>query len=153
MRVVIVGAGNVATVLGRLIRDNGHTIVQVVSRAADNAAILANELNCAFTDNSGVIDQSADLYLIAVTDTAMSQLDERYHLGDKLVAHTAGSVSKDALKNITNNYGVVSVTKPAQAEYGIATRYSFAYRWQYGCCFTNHPSVCCHHIFKCNDCG
>lgn len=107
MRVVIVGAGNVATVLGRLIRDNGHTIVQVVSRAADNAAVLANELNCAFTDNSGVIDQSADLYLIAVTDTAMSQLDERYHLGDKLVAHTAGSVSKDALKNITNNYGVL----------------------------------------------
>jgi predicted short-subunit dehydrogenase-like oxidoreductase (DUF2520 family) len=107
MKVVIVGAGNVATVLGRLIRDNGHTIVQVVSRAADNAAVLAKELNCAFTDNSGVIDQSADLYLIAVTDTAMGQLDERYHLGDKLVIHTAGSVSKEVLKNITNNYGVL----------------------------------------------
>lgn len=107
MKVVIVGAGNVATVLGRLIKDKGHTILQVVSRAADSAAILAKELNCAFTDNSDVIDQSADLYLVAVTDTAMSQLDERFHLGEKLVVHTAGSISKDVLQNITHNYGVL----------------------------------------------
>lgn len=107
MRGVIVGAGNVATVLGRLIKNAGHEILQVVSRDAFNAQILATELNCAFADNSGVIDKTADLYLIAVTDTAMSQLDETYHLGDKLVVHTAGSVSKDVLKNVTDNYGVL----------------------------------------------
>ncbi len=107
MKVVIVGAGNVATILGRLIKNKGHDILQIVSRAATNAEILAKELNCAFTDNIGVIDKSADLYLVALTDTAMSQLDERYHLGDKLVIHTAGSVSKEVLKNITNNYGVL----------------------------------------------
>ncbi|MBC7627569.1 Rossmann-like and DUF2520 domain-containing protein [Ferruginibacter sp.] len=107
MKVVIVGAGNVATVLGRLIKNNGHDILQIVSRTANNAAILAEELNCAFTDNSGVIDKSADLYLVALTDTAMGQLDDRYHLGDKLVIHTAGSVSKEVLKNITHHYGVL----------------------------------------------
>jgi len=107
MKIVIVGAGNVATVLGRLIKKAGHEILQVVSRNADNAAVLASELGCAFADNSGVIDKSADLYLIAVTDTAMSLLDETYHLGNKLVVHTAGSVSKDVLKNVTFNYGVL----------------------------------------------
>ncbi|MBC7510054.1 MAG: DUF2520 domain-containing protein [Ferruginibacter sp.] len=107
MKVVIVGAGNVATVLGRLIKKAGHQILQVVSRDAANAEILATELNCAFTDKSGIINKNADLYLIAVTDTAMSQLDERYHLGNKLVIHTAGAVSKEVLKNVTHNYGVL----------------------------------------------
>ena len=107
MRVVIVGAGNVATVLGRLIKKAGHDVLQVISRDATNAGILGTELDCAFADNSGVIDKTADLYLIAVTDSAMSQLDENYHLGNKLVVHTAGSVSKEVLKNITNNYGVL----------------------------------------------
>ena len=107
MKVVIVGAGNVATVLGRLIRQHGHQILQVVSRAAASAEILAKELDCSFTDDSSLVDKSADIYLIAVTDTAMAQLDERYSLGDKLVIHTAGSVSKDVLENITTNYGVL----------------------------------------------
>jgi predicted short-subunit dehydrogenase-like oxidoreductase (DUF2520 family) len=107
MRVVIIGAGNVATVLGRLIKKAGQEVLQVISQHATNAAVLATELNCAFADNSGVIDKTADLYLIAVTDTAISQLDETYHLGNKLVVHTAGSVSKEVLKNVTNNYGVL----------------------------------------------
>lgn len=107
MRVVIVGAGNVATVLGRLIKKAGHEVLQVVSRHSNNARILATELNCAFADNSGVVDKTADLYLIAVTDSAMGQLDDTYHLGNKLVVHTAGSVSKEVLKNVTHNYGVL----------------------------------------------
>ncbi len=107
MRIVIIGAGNVATVLGRLIKNAGHEILQVVSRDVYNAQVLATELNCAFAVNSSLIDKTAALFLIAVTDTAMSQLDETYSLGDKLVVHTAGSVSKDVLKNVTNNYGVL----------------------------------------------
>jgi predicted short-subunit dehydrogenase-like oxidoreductase (DUF2520 family) len=107
MNVVIVGAGNVATVLGRLIKKAGHEVLQVISRKAAGAEILASELGCAFADNSGVIDKSAELYLIAVTDSAMTQLDETYHLGNKLVVHTAGSVSKEVLKNVTYNYGVL----------------------------------------------
>jgi predicted short-subunit dehydrogenase-like oxidoreductase (DUF2520 family) len=107
MRVVIVGAGNVATVLGRLIKSAGHEILQVISRDGSGAWILAKELGCAFADNSGQIDQTADIYLMAVTDTAMAQLDETYHMGDKLVVHTAGAVPKEVLKTITNNYGVL----------------------------------------------
>lgn len=107
MRVVIIGAGNVATVLGGLIIKNGHKVVQVVSRNAANAQLLGNTLGCPFTEDSGIIDKTADLYLIAVTDNAMTELDERFNFGDRLVVHTAGAVSKDVLKNITTNYGVI----------------------------------------------
>ena len=37
MNVVIVGSGNVAAVLSKLIQRAGHKIVQVVSRNADHA--------------------------------------------------------------------------------------------------------------------
>ena len=42
MRVVIIGAGNVATVFGRLISAAGHTIIQVFSRSIETAQLLGN---------------------------------------------------------------------------------------------------------------
>lgn len=107
MRVVIIGAGNVATVLGRLIKKNGHHILQVLSRRAETAQTLATELSCAFAKEDDAIDTSADIYLIAVTDGYIKEISEKYRLGDKLVVHTAGSVSKEILKNTAANYGVL----------------------------------------------
>ena len=107
MRVVIIGAGNVATVLGRLIKKNGHDILQVVSKHIESAIILGIELNCAFGINYKEIDRTADIYLIAVADNALKELCEEYRLNNKLVVHTAGAVSKEILKNISNNYGVL----------------------------------------------
>ncbi len=107
MRIVIIGSGNVASVLGRLFKKNDHEIVQVVSRNAAHAEILANELNCSFTDYSGNIDTGADLYIVAVNDGALYDLNNSFKLGNKLIMHTAGSVSKDVLKDISVNYGVL----------------------------------------------
>ena len=107
MRIVIIGSGNVASVLGRLFIKNNHEVVQVVSRNKVHAKILADELKCPFTDNTGIIDTSAALYLVAVSDGALFDLNNNIHLGKKLILHTAGSVSKDVLKNISVNYGVL----------------------------------------------
>ena len=107
MRVVIIGAGNVATVLGRLLKKNGHDILQVISKHNESALILATELNCAFTINNNEIDRTADIYLIAAADNSLKELSEIYQLDNKLVVHTAGAVSKEILKNISTNYGVL----------------------------------------------
>ena len=107
MRIVIIGSGNVASVLGRLFKKNDHEIVQVISRNAAHAEVLANELNCSFTDYSGNIDTGADLYIVAVNDGALYDLNNSFKLGNKLIMHTAGSVSKDVLKDISVNYGVL----------------------------------------------
>jgi predicted short-subunit dehydrogenase-like oxidoreductase (DUF2520 family) len=105
MRVVIIGSGNVATVLGRLFKKNGHEIIQVMSRQQEHAKLLADELACAYTNYEGITDMSADLYLVAITDGVLFDLDKSFRLGNKLIVHTAGSVSKDVLKDISNNYG------------------------------------------------
>jgi predicted short-subunit dehydrogenase-like oxidoreductase (DUF2520 family) len=107
MRIVIIGSGNVASVLGRLCKKNGHEIIQVISRNAAHAQSLATELNCGFADYSGNIDKTAELYLVAVIDSALYELNNSIHLGNKMILHTAGSVPKDVLKDISVNYGVL----------------------------------------------
>ena len=54
MQIVIIGSGNVAAVLGRLCKQSGNTIVQIVSRNANHAKLLADEFNCSFTDYSEI---------------------------------------------------------------------------------------------------
>ena len=107
MRVVIVGAGNVATVFARLIVASGHEIIQVVSRTIASAQSLAIELGCSFSDNLSALDHTADIYILAITDHALQQIQGSIFLGDKLIVHTAGSVSKQVLSPISNQFGVI----------------------------------------------
>ena len=107
MRVLIIGAGNVATVLGRLIKAAGHDIVQVVSRSMNNAGVLATELGCSAAANFGEMKKDADLYIAAMSDAALNEIKENINLGDKVIVHTAGSISKDVLNAVSANYGVM----------------------------------------------
>jgi len=106
MKIAIIGSGNTATVLGRLMIKNEVEIVQVMSRNIEHAAVLASELNCRHSDYNGLPDVNADLYIIAVADTALTPHVEFIKYIGKPVAHTAGSVPKDVLKSISGQYGV-----------------------------------------------
>lgn len=107
MKIVITGSGNVATVLGRCFKKNNHQILQVISRNIEHASILAAELDCAAADLKDAVNTEADLYLFAVSDTALYDMAELFKLGDKLVVHTAGSVPMDILKDVSSNYAVL----------------------------------------------
>lgn len=107
MQIVIIGSGNVASVLGRLCKQKGHEIVQVVSRNEANAKLLADELNCGYAGYNEKLNQNAGLYIIAIADSALQELNKSINLDKKLILHTAGSVSKDVLKDISSNYGVL----------------------------------------------
>ena len=107
MQVTIIGSGNVATVLGRLLLQNGHQIVQVYSRNANHAAALANQLGAGVVTDLALLNTTADVYLLAVTDDALVTVAAELFLKDALVLHTAGSVSKEILKSVSSNYGVL----------------------------------------------
>jgi hypothetical protein len=107
MRVVMIGSGNVATIFSRLIKRSGHEVLQVVSRQLPHAKTLAAELNCDFTDNYDNIDKTADIYIVAISDDSLNKFDNPFNLKEKLIVHTAASVSKDILRNISTNYGVL----------------------------------------------
>jgi predicted short-subunit dehydrogenase-like oxidoreductase (DUF2520 family) len=107
MKIVIIGSGNVATVLARLCVKNNHQVIQVMSRHADNAKVLADELGCSYANYDGVTDMGADIYIVAISDSVLFSLNKSFNLGDKLIVHTAGSVSKEVLKEISANYGIL----------------------------------------------
>ncbi len=107
MKIVIIGSGNVATVMCRLLVKKGHTIIQVMSRSIDHARILANELDVNYSDLNGQPDESADMIILAVSDFVVMEGLPHLHFNNKLIVHTAGSVSKDLLKGLSVNYGVL----------------------------------------------
>src|SRR5664279_1794963 len=107
MKVVLVGSGNVAFVLGNLIQKSGHQIVQVVSRHLEHAQALASWNNA----DSALLTESqfapADIYIVALHDAALEHIERITGLKNKLVVHTAGSVSIDVLKSTSLTYGVL----------------------------------------------
>ncbi len=106
MDIVIIGSGNVATVLGRKFKAAGHNILQVYSRNASTASGLAYELNTESTNYKSMINKNADVYIVAVSDNAIHDATDDLKLRGKVVAHTAASVPKEILKDATDHYGV-----------------------------------------------
>jgi predicted short-subunit dehydrogenase-like oxidoreductase (DUF2520 family) len=108
MKIVIIGTGNVATVLGRKIVQCGHHIVQVAGRNAAHAQTLGALLDTPYNNNFYEIADNADVYIIAVSDTALAGIETWLPVKMKGIAvHTAGSVSKMVLKNVAGSYGVL----------------------------------------------
>ena len=106
MEIVLIGSGNVAAILGRKFWQAGHHILQVYSRNATAASALAYEWDTESTNFKTMVNLNADVYIIAVNDDSIADVADNLFLPGKVVAHTAASVSKDALRNITAHYGV-----------------------------------------------
>lgn len=106
MDIVIIGTGNVATVLGRKLLAGGHQIVQIFGRNAAAASALAYEFDSESTQYWSVINKDADVYLIAVADDALPEVAANFKVGKGTVVHTAASVSKNILNECATRYGV-----------------------------------------------
>jgi predicted short-subunit dehydrogenase-like oxidoreductase (DUF2520 family) len=119
MKIVIIGSGNVAAVLGRKFKAAGHEILQVLSRNARAASELAYEWDTESANYISLLNPQADVYIMAVSDGAISTIAAELRLPGKVVAHTAASVSKDLLKNVTPHYGVFYPLQTLRKETGV----------------------------------
>lgn len=102
----MLGSGNVATQLTRSLKKSGHTISQVYSRSIDNAKDLARITNCAYTNKKNEIDPSADLYILAIPDAAISSVANSLVGLKGIVVHTSGSTPLSTLKGTSDHTGV-----------------------------------------------
>lgn len=116
MRIVLIGTGNVATILGKRFLLADHEIVQVCGRNPLHAEELADMLSATAATDLKLLDQTADLYVLAVTDTAIASVVAELRLDKKLVVHTAGAVSKDVLSACSKNYGVLYPLQSLRSE-------------------------------------
>ncbi len=104
--IVIIGAGNVATHLSVALYKANYNILQIYSRTQQAAKTLAKQVNSNFTNCFEEIDNSADLYIIAVLDSCIKQIVAKAVFRNKFIVHTAGSVPVTVLETISKNYGV-----------------------------------------------
>lgn len=107
MKTVIIGSGNVASVLGETITAAGHPVLQIVARNGERAAALATAFGCTPTSRFEDVDPTADIYLVALTDTALGTLGRQLSLPGRLVVHTAGASPLDILRPVSSRTGVL----------------------------------------------
>jgi predicted short-subunit dehydrogenase-like oxidoreductase (DUF2520 family) len=93
--------------MGGKIAAAGHSILQVLGRREESVARLAGELGCGHTTRWTEIDREAELYLVALSDSALEGLGKELSLPGKLVLHTAGAVSRDVLSGVSERSGVL----------------------------------------------
>lgn len=97
-RIVLVGAGNMATAIACSLKEGGNAPVAVWSRTLESAALLGSRIGCAFTDDFDALPD-ADVIIISVADNALhtvaAAVAQRFP--DALLLHTAGSIPMDAL--------------------------------------------------------
>lgn len=106
MIISIIGSGNTATVLGKLFKEKHHTIKEVIGRNEGAVNELAGKLHAAPQTDLSTISYESDVYIIAVSDSAVAEVSAALHLNNKIVAHTCGSVSMQALEKASENFGV-----------------------------------------------
>jgi predicted short-subunit dehydrogenase-like oxidoreductase (DUF2520 family) len=108
MDIVLVGSGNIATVLGRKSLAAGHKIVQVYSRNANHANQLSVRLGTSSTSYISSIEKRTDLIIIAIKDEAISSFIKDLGEVKCLIAHTAGAIPMtDAGGSNNKLFGVI----------------------------------------------
>ena len=105
LRVILIGSGNVATILGEALLKAGVEIVQVYDRKIQQAATLAKKLSAKAIDDLSRVDHKPALIIIAVKDDAIPGIVKKIKVHDGIVVHTSGSVGMNVLKKFPQ-YGI-----------------------------------------------
>jgi predicted short-subunit dehydrogenase-like oxidoreductase (DUF2520 family) len=116
--VVVLGTGNVGThLINAFLENSSIKLIQVYSRRKSALEFIENRVPTTTSLNSLI---SADVYVIAVSDNAISELSSHLNLENKLVVHTSGASPLNALKNKGNKgvlYPLQTFTKDINVDF------------------------------------
>ena len=87
----MLGSGNVATHLGRALKQAGHEIVEVWSRTPANAETLATALSTRHSEELRFLSPNAEVYIISVNDDSIREVIAKFPFQDKILIHTSGT--------------------------------------------------------------
>lgn len=109
MKIVLIGAGNLATNLGKALLAAGHDILQVYSRTMESASALVTLAGGAPVTDISQVRNDADMYVVSVKDAVMGDLIPVLCKGkeNKVFVHTAGSMPMDVFRGMAMHYGVL----------------------------------------------
>jgi len=107
--IALIGAGNVATHLGRALKQAGYKIIQLFSRTISSASELAEKLQCPYVTDLNLVTSNADIYLVSVKDDALDKVIPQLvkQNPNALFLHTSGSTSMNVWEGYVKRYGVL----------------------------------------------
>lgn len=107
LKVVWIGAGNLATRLSLAMKGQGMNIVQLFSRTSESAQELSLRLDgVPYVTSVEEIRADADLYIFAVKDTVLPDLIRHVAPNNGLWVHTAGSIPMSVFEGRVPRFGV-----------------------------------------------
>jgi len=104
--VVVIGAGNLATHLALALHRKGVNVIEVLNRTRSSGERLAKRVRAGYHNDFNAADFRADLFILAVSDSAIEEVAGMLKLKDQLVVHTSGSVDISVLSGASSNTGV-----------------------------------------------
>lgn len=109
MKVIFIGAGNVATHLASVMDSAGFEIIQIFSQTIESAKALSEKLSKkpTYINKIDQIDNGADLYVFSIKDSALQEVVSRIEPNSGIWAHTAGSMSIDLFGGYAKRFGVI----------------------------------------------
>lgn len=107
MKIVFVGAGNLATRLSLAMQRVGMQIGQVYSHTAGSSGQLAAKLGCTWTTDLSALQPDADLYVFSLKDTVLAEVIAQVKPNNGLWLHTAGSMPMNVFDGFAARYGVI----------------------------------------------
>lgn len=106
-KIVLIGSGNLAFHLAAVLVKKGHEIIQFVGRNPETTAELGMKYFTTHTTDLKAINTGADIYIICVNDSEITNVAKQLRLQDKLVLHTSGTSNLSLLKAVSAKTGVL----------------------------------------------
>ena len=94
MQIVLIGSGNVAFHLAKAFTEAQIPVSQIFGRNTTELQKISEQFSIPFSTETLV---DADLYIISVSDSSIAEVSALIKNENALVAHTSGSVSREAL--------------------------------------------------------
>ena len=94
MQIVLIGSGNVAFHLAKAFTEAQIPISQIFGRNTTELQKISEQFSIPFSTETLA---DADLYIISVSDSSIAEVSALIKNENVLVAHTSGSVSREAL--------------------------------------------------------
>ena len=94
MQIVLIGSGNVAFHLAKAFTEAQIPISQIFGRNTTELQKISEQFSIPFSTETLA---DADLYIISVSDSSIAEVSSLIKNENVLVAHTSGSVSREAL--------------------------------------------------------
>lgn len=116
MKISIIGSGNVASALAKIINQSGHTIDAIFGRDRKKASDLAQSVNSKAVDRLSDLPYNSDIYLLAVKDDAIIEVASAIKTERGILAHTSGATPISIFEGIQQNYGVFYPLQTFSAE-------------------------------------